>query len=82
MHAYEEKVTNDALYEYGECPFGMTRSAKLFSVLKSWTRMVESGKWRVGENGVEGGTEGFKNADTRMHGADYTLEACFDVGLD
>jgi hypothetical protein len=44
--------------------------------------MVESGRWRVGANGVEGGIEGFREADTRSHGVDYILGACFDIDLD
>jgi hypothetical protein len=40
--------------------------------------MVRSGKWAVGDEGVEGGIEVFNEADTPEHGAEYRLGACFD----
>jgi hypothetical protein len=74
----ERIITNDALYQHGQCPFGLSHSPKLFTILDNWTEMVRSGKWEVGEDGVQGGIDVFRDADTPEHADDYRLGACFD----
>lgn len=39
---------------------------------------VEGGEWSVGADGVEGGIEVFRDADTEEHAINYRLTACFD----
>lgn len=41
--------------------------------------MVETGEWTVRPDGVEGGIDVVKNADTKEHAAAYDLDVCFDV---
>ena len=45
-------------------PFGGEhRPQRLERLFDRWTKLVESGVWRVGENGVEGGIDVFRDAD-------------------
>lgn len=74
----EHMAANDALYQHGHCPFGMEHAPRLFSVLRNWAAMVRSGRWAVGEDGVEGGIGVFEEADTAERASDYRLGACFD----
>lgn len=75
-------VTNDALYQHGQCPFGLSHSPRLFTVLNNWTEMVRSGTWAVGREGVQGGIDVFRDADTPELADDYRLGACFDRDHD
>lgn len=53
------------LYQHGYWSFGGdTHAQRLVRLLAKWTEMVESGKWKVDEDGVEGGIEKFREADT------------------
>jgi hypothetical protein len=81
-HVPEHIITNDALYQHGQCPFGLSHSPKLFTILNRWKEMVESGKWRAGEDGVQGGIDVFRDADTPENADDYRLGACFDQDHD
>ncbi|KAJ5875576.1 uncharacterized protein N7473_012923 [Penicillium subrubescens] len=40
---------------------------------KNWAERVESGDWEVDENGVTGGIEKFKDADTPEHWKKYYI---------
>lgn len=72
-------VGNDHLYQHGNCPFlDDAHNPRLFTVLRSWTRMIKSGKWEVGPDGVKGGIEKFRDADTAWHAKSYRVGACFD----
>ncbi|KAJ5871208.1 uncharacterized protein N7529_003561 [Penicillium soppii] len=45
-------------------PFGgERRSQRLERLFERWTEPIESGVWTVGENGVEGGVDKFRDAD-------------------
>ncbi|TAQ88634.1 hypothetical protein B7494_g3051 [Chlorociboria aeruginascens] len=64
------------LYQHGFKPFGgdWSRAQRLVKLLDNWTSMVERGLWAVGEDGVMGGIEKFKEADTKTHWKDYWIE--------
>jgi hypothetical protein len=71
---------NDGLYQPGQAMitfaddyvgYGMLR---LELLLKSWTSMIENGHWEVDENGVIGGIEKFKEADTQGKWKLYWIE--------
>jgi hypothetical protein len=55
----------------GEVGTENTRLALLFD---NWTSMIENGHWEVGENGVLGGIEKFKEADTQEKWNLYFIE--------
>lgn len=42
-------------------------------MLENWTERVETGDWLVGEDGVIGGIEKFKEADTKEHWQAYVI---------
>lgn len=66
---------NIDLYQPGFNTFSgsWTTCVRLERVLRSWRQMVESGKWTVGADGVEGGIEKFREADTQGKCEDYCL---------
>ncbi|KAJ5612064.1 hypothetical protein N7510_005258 [Penicillium lagena] len=50
-----------------------SRSSYLHKVLENWVDRVETGDWLVGEDGVVGGIEKFKEADTKEHWQEYVI---------
>ncbi|KAH6684234.1 hypothetical protein B0J14DRAFT_572439 [Halenospora varia] len=64
------------LYQHGAKALGgdWTRAQRLVRLLDNWTRMINDGKWEVGEDGVLGGIEKFRDADTAENWRDYWLE--------
>ncbi|KAJ6133748.1 hypothetical protein N7523_000070 [Penicillium sp. IBT 18751x] len=50
-----------------------SRSSYLHRVLENWAKRVETGDWLVGEDGVIGGIEKFKEADTEEHWREYVI---------
>jgi len=74
----KDLVTNDALYQHGRCPFMPDHLPRLSTVLRQWTHMVASAQWSVGPDGVEGGIELWKEADTPENSRKYRLGPCFD----
>lgn len=72
------RVQNDALYQYGECPFFPDHLPTLSVILNNWKRLIEEGKWQVGPDGVEGRIETFKDADTEELCASYRIGVCLD----
>jgi hypothetical protein len=44
-------------------------------VLELWANLVGLGEWRVGEEGVLGGIDKFREADTEEHSHKYHLFA-------
>ncbi|KAJ5976047.1 hypothetical protein N7481_009754 [Penicillium waksmanii] len=50
-----------------------SRSSYLHKVLENWAERVEMGDWLVGEDGVAGGIEKFKEADTEEHWREYVI---------
>jgi hypothetical protein len=63
----------DGLYSPGHDPFGLIQSHNLRTILKNWLGMVESGDWQVDENGVTGGIDKWREADTEVHSEKYVL---------
>lgn len=53
------------LFQHGVIhPFrGSWRSQRMERLFNRWTELIESGIWTVGEEGVEGGIETFRDAD-------------------
>jgi hypothetical protein len=54
------------LFQHGcHHPFGGEhRSQRMERLFDNWTELIESGVWKVGEEGVEGGIETFRDADS------------------
>lgn len=50
-----------------------SRSSYLHKVLENWAERVEMGDWQVDEDGVTGGIDKFKEADTEDHWREYFI---------
>ncbi|KAJ5599181.1 hypothetical protein N7450_000248 [Penicillium hetheringtonii] len=50
-----------------------SRSSYLHKILESWAARVEMGDWQVDEDGVVGGIDKFKEADTANHWREYFI---------
>jgi hypothetical protein len=61
------KDTNSELYQPGYRPFTEAYGVQLVSIFESWKQMIEEGDWEVNADGVVGGIEKFKDADTEEH---------------
>ncbi|KAI0113482.1 hypothetical protein F4814DRAFT_347819 [Daldinia grandis] len=74
MNLVEEKGVAD-LFQHGFKPFGgeWWRAQRLEMLFDAWTHLVESGLWKVGDNGIEGSIDMFKEAD-RGQWADYRID--------
>lgn len=68
------KDMNDKLFSPGHNPYIEMHNMQLYRVLEKWADMVEEGSWDVDENGVAGGMEKFKNADTEEHWEKYVID--------
>jgi hypothetical protein len=69
----EPEDTFADLYQPGYQPFVEMHGVRLVKVIESWTRMVENGDWRVDENGVMGGMEEWKKADTEESWSKFVI---------
>jgi hypothetical protein len=67
------KESHADLYKLGHSPFEMKYHPSLVDVLKSWLGMVERGDWEIDENGVAGGIEIWKEADTEEGWEGYVI---------
>ncbi|KAF2627858.1 hypothetical protein BU25DRAFT_392248 [Macroventuria anomochaeta] len=61
------------LYQLGFNHFIAAHDVQLKYVLWNWVAMVEEGKWEVDADGVVGGIEKWREADTEEHWSDYQL---------
>jgi hypothetical protein len=61
------------LYQLGFNHFIEMHDVQLKHVLSRWADMVEQGKWTVNADGVAGGIEKWREADTEDHWQDYQL---------
>jgi hypothetical protein len=61
------------LYQPGYCHFIPWHRPQLGDVLELWSNLVGLGEWEVNGNGVLGGIEKFKDADTHEHSHKYQL---------
>jgi hypothetical protein len=51
-----------------------TPAARIYTkILESWAERVEMGDWQVDEDGVVGGIDKFKEADTEEHWREYFI---------
>lgn len=74
------KDTFDDLYSLGFHPFETDDGQNLASILRNWLGMVERGDWTIDENGVAGGMEIWKEADTEEHREKYVIKRDFARG--
>ncbi|KAK6844433.1 hypothetical protein PG995_014543 [Apiospora arundinis] len=63
----------DSLFQLGYNPFVGAHEVRLVQVLRAWVKLVESGHWKVGPDGVLGGMEKWRDADTRWHWKKYVV---------
>ncbi|OKL55834.1 hypothetical protein UA08_08922 [Talaromyces atroroseus] len=61
------------LYQPGYCHFIPWHGPQLGNVLELWSNLVGLGEWAVGEEGVLGGIEKFREADTEEHSHKYQI---------
>ncbi|KAI1653251.1 hypothetical protein F4813DRAFT_274596 [Daldinia decipiens] len=74
MNLVEQNSVAD-LFQHGFKPFGgeWWRAQRLEMLFDAWTHLVESGIWKVGDSGIEGNIDTFKEAD-RGRWADYRID--------
>lgn len=63
----------DELYMPGYCHFIPWHGPQLGNVLELWSNLVGLGEWEVDEEGVLGGIEKFREADTDEHSHKYQI---------
>lgn len=63
------------LYQLGYNHYIPAHEPQLGDILELWQNLVGMGEWEVGEDGVLGGIERFKEADTEEHYYKYQLFA-------
>lgn len=61
------------IHQYGHNPFVMHHDVQLKFVLQRWAELVESNYWVVDANGVAGGIEKWRDADSAEHWQKYQL---------
>lgn len=61
------------LYQPGYNPFIKGHPRQLVHLLKNWLTMVREGHWKVDAEGVVGGIEEWRKADTKEHWEKYTI---------
>jgi hypothetical protein len=69
----EAKDTFTDLYRPGYQPFSESHEQRLVCVLRSWRGMVERGDWEIDQNGVAGGLDVWREADTELHWEKYVI---------
>lgn len=67
------KNTHGDLYQLGYVPFIESHEVRLEQVLTAWLKQVVSGQWEVGVDGVQGGIEKWREADTENEWAGYVV---------
>jgi hypothetical protein len=70
-----ERAGQDVLYQHGVCNhFLPGHGTPLAAVLVNWWELVENEDWSVDENGVVGGEECWKKADTEDYAEDFPID--------
>lgn len=69
----EGRDRHDTLFQLGYQPFGADHEVRLVQVLRVWVKLVESGAWKVGPDGVLGGMKKWRDADTWWHWKKYVV---------
>jgi hypothetical protein len=67
------KDMHDGLYTTGYNPYIEEHDLQLYRLLENWVDMVTEGHWQVDANGVAGGIEKFREADTEDHCEKYVI---------
>jgi hypothetical protein len=69
----EPSDTFSDVYQAGHQPFTELHEVRLFCVLENWLGMVQRGDWKVDANGVMGGIDEWKKADTEESWEKYVI---------
>ncbi|KAK8040122.1 hypothetical protein PG993_008533 [Apiospora rasikravindrae] len=69
----EGRDRHHELFQLGYSPFVASHEVRLVQVLRVWVKLVESGDWKVGPEGVLGGMEKWREADTWWHWKKYVV---------
>ncbi|KAF9889680.1 hypothetical protein FE257_006986 [Aspergillus nanangensis] len=64
---------NETLYQPGINGYCWHRDVQFHHVLNNWAERVECGDWEVGPEGVLGGIDKFREADTKEHWRKYWI---------
>jgi hypothetical protein len=75
---HEPEDSFEDLYGLEYHPFETSTEQSLANVLRSWLKMVERGDWKIDSNGVAGGVEIWKEADTEEHWEKYVIKRDFE----
>ncbi len=67
------KDLSTELYQMGYPPFAAGHDVRLILVLQRWIGMLMRENWKVDKNGVVGGVEMFKLADTEEHWGEFQV---------
>ncbi|KAJ7597734.1 hypothetical protein C8J56DRAFT_920809 [Mycena floridula] len=70
---------NNALYQHGHCPYFGSHYTKLRTLLHLWTHNVEKEQFVVGPDGVEGGMELYKEADSAEPAINFDVGHCWEI---
>jgi hypothetical protein len=65
---------NDSLYQIGWNPFIAPHPTRLVTILMVWYENLELGNWAVYGEGVAGGIDKYREADTEEHCMEYVVE--------
>lgn len=70
---------NSLLYQHGSCPFFPGHHTRLATLLQLWTFNVEQGQFDVGPDGVKGGMDFYRQAESAQTEIQFFLdkEACW-----
>ncbi|KAK8092284.1 uncharacterized protein PG998_015116 [Apiospora kogelbergensis] len=63
----------DSLFQLGYNPFVPRHEVRLVQVLRAWVKLVKSGEWKIGPDGVLDGMDKWRDADTRWHWKKYVV---------
>lgn len=63
----------EMLYQPGFNHISLGLKVKLEMIFKNWTEKVQKGEWTIDADGVTGGAEKFKEADTEEHWDKYVI---------
>lgn len=76
-HVSDWKIKGlDVLYQHGPCPYFGDHSTRLYTLLAAWTNNIQNELFVVGPDGVEGGMELYKLADTPSPAMDFDVGEC------
>jgi hypothetical protein len=65
---------NDSLYQIGRNPFIAPHPTQFVAVLENWYKNLMLGNWEVDGDGVVGGIEKYREADTEEHCMEFVVD--------